>query len=313
MISICVVNKNSEKTIEQSLRSVLGQLDDNFEVVVIDESSDMSVEILEQLKKEYPSILKPFYYGKNPLGGVGSARNESIRRASGQYCIIHIDCDDVWEPHIKDFVSVFLEIEKNYNKPFLLAGHQLNMARKDFLLSIGPYQNVKHGEDRDLWMRLAKTNQYMPIDHVVFFERMKLDNIVHKTKAIKRTYWSIGDEIRGGKNFWKTFLEMFQTHPHLSLTMRISRVLFYLPAYFQNRTNSKIDQSLYFTSSIDWNNYKIAKFGTFIEISKIWGFSSTLDFLHDPVAKEIFLNKRSNLSYQEILHKINLDNKRNKL
>jgi glycosyltransferase involved in cell wall biosynthesis len=49
-ISICVINKNTEKTLEKSLRSVLNQIDNRFEVVVIDESTDQSPLILRKLQ-----------------------------------------------------------------------------------------------------------------------------------------------------------------------------------------------------------------------------------------------------------------------
>jgi glycosyltransferase involved in cell wall biosynthesis len=302
-ISICVINKNSEKTLEKSLRSVLDQIDSRFEIVVIDESTDSSPQILKRLESEYPEKLKSFYYGTQPLKSIGAARNMSITKATGSYCIMHIDCDDIWHPYISYFADVFLEIEKFMKKDFLLAGHQINMARRDFLLSVGPYQDIKHGEDRDLWMRLAKSGQYMPLDHVAFFKRLPLDNKTNKVKAIKRTYWSVGDEIRGGKKFKDLLSEVFKSFTHLTLAMKLSRLVFFPIAKIKFKNLTQIDKSLYFENESEWNSYKKRNFGTFSNIAPIWGFPKTLDFLSSKSARAIFENKRSDKKIEDIFNK----------
>ena len=308
-ISICVINKNSEKTIEKSLRSVLDQIDNRFEVVVIDESTDDSPQILKKLELEFPDKLKLFLLGTKLLKSIGAARNMSIINASGTYCIMHIDCDDIWYPYINYFADVFLEIEKYVKKDFLLAGHQINMAKRDFLLSVGPYQDIKHGEDRDLWMRLAKRRQYMPIDHVVFFERLPLDNKTNKVKAIKRTYWSVGDEIRGGKKFKGFFSELFEHYVHLTTIMKLLRVFFYPIAKVKYRKFTKRDSSQYFESAAEWNSYKKSHSGNFSEIALIWGFPQSLNFLSSKLAQAIFENKRSDKKIEEILIQENFSDK----
>jgi len=300
-ISICIVNKNSEATIEKSLRSVLSQIDETYEVVIVDESSDKSRDIINSLIEEYPELIKPIYLAKEEMGNIGQARNRSITEASGEYCIMHIDCDDIWEPHIKDFVAVFLQIEKLFSKNFLLAGQQINMARRDFLLSVGSYQPIEHGEDRDLWMRLAKRNQYMPIDHVVFFRRLPLTTKVNKMKAIKRTFWSVRDEIRAGRKFLDLVFDFFQSdHPH-SRKIRAIKILCFAIAKPTSRGMSKFDQKLYFNHSDEWNSYKRGHTGTYSNIAKVWGFSGSLDFLENSLSRSIFSHGRSDRFYEELL------------
>ena len=308
-ISICVINKNSEKTIERSLRSVLDQIDNRFEVVVVDESTDDSPEILKKLELEFPDKLKPYFLGTQTLNSIGVARNMSIIKSTGAYCIMHIDCDDIWFPYINYFADVFLEIEKHVKKDFLLAGHQINMAKRDFLLSVGPYQDIKHGEDRDLWMRLAKRCQYMPIDHVAFFERLPLDSKTNKIKAIKRLYWSVVDEIRGGKKFKNYVYELFEYLQHLHTILKLLRVLFYPIAKVESRKFTKIETSQYFENASEWNSYKKRHFGTYSEIALIWGFPQSLTFLSSRAAQDIFKNKRASKKIEEILIEKKFSNK----
>jgi len=304
--SICIINKNSEKTIELALRSVLSQLDGNWEVVIVDESNDNSRKIILQLQKEYPKLIKTVFLDGHDRGNIGDARNRSIAEASGDYCLMNIDCDDLWEPHILDFVNVYLHIEKNYPNSFFLAGHQINMARRDFLLSIGPYQSIEHGEDRDLWMRLAKRGEYMPLDHVAFFQRMPLTKKIHKVKALKRTFWSVRDEIRGGRRLTDFIHDLFDSSYVHSVQIRIWKILFYPLALKTSRAMNKFDASLYFENVKEWNNYKSSRSGTYEKIAKIWGFPSNLDFLQNEVSRLIFKFGRSEKVYNEIIHMQNI-------
>ena len=52
--SVCIPNYNMSDTIERALKSVLNQLDNRYEVLVVDDgSSDNSVEIVSKLCKEF--------------------------------------------------------------------------------------------------------------------------------------------------------------------------------------------------------------------------------------------------------------------
>ena len=124
---------NTEDTLEASLRSVLPQLTNEFEVVIVDESEDQSREILVQLQNEFP-IIRNIFLEKNAKRTIDDARNISIKEATGQYCIMHIDCDDYWHPYIREFIKVFENLEKIMGKDVLLAGHQINIAKKSFLI-----------------------------------------------------------------------------------------------------------------------------------------------------------------------------------
>lgn len=196
--SICIPNLNMANTIERALRSVLDQLNDSFEVIVVDDGSrDQSVSILRRLEKEYPN-LSVFELERDKNRTLAQTRNISISYARGEYLILHIDCDDYWHPYIKDFVLVYHQIEKVKGPNFLLSGQQINMGNAQFLRSHGPYQNGHMVEDRDMWYRLAKIGAYIPLDHVVFRERMELDRISALRKKILNPVIVLRDEIRGG-------------------------------------------------------------------------------------------------------------------
>src|SRR3990172_7137573 len=103
--SICICNYNMADTLERALVSVLDQVDRDYEILVIDDgSSDESVSILRALAGRY-TALRVIELERDPKRRLGETRNISVREARGEYVILHVDTDDVWEPYIKDFVA----------------------------------------------------------------------------------------------------------------------------------------------------------------------------------------------------------------
>lgn len=115
-ISIIVPVYNSEKYIGPCLNSIINQNYANFEVIIInDGSNDNSLEICEFFKNKYSNIIL-----LNKLNeGVSKARNDGIKKATGDY-LLFVDSDDYlepnalnkFEPYLKYFPDVIIG---NYN------------------------------------------------------------------------------------------------------------------------------------------------------------------------------------------------------
>lgn len=91
-ISVIIPAYNAEHTILDTIKSVQQQTFSDYEIIVInDGSEDRTLELVEQV--EDPR-LKVFSY-KN--GGLSTARNRGITRATGEY-ITFLDADDLWTP-----------------------------------------------------------------------------------------------------------------------------------------------------------------------------------------------------------------------
>ena len=210
--SICVPNLNMEKTIGEALRSVLSQIDHNYEMVVVDDGSkDNSINILEELKIEFTN-LRTIYLPRDKRRNLAETRNLSVENAKGDYCILHIDCDDIWEPYIQDFVKVFHALESIHVKPFLLSGQQINMGKRQFLLENGPYKNGHMLEDRDMWSRFFNLDAWISLDHVVFRTRLPLTLKQSLKKKFLLPIRQMKDNIDKGqnwsfycKNLWKKY------------------------------------------------------------------------------------------------------------
>lgn len=90
LISVIIPVYNGEKTIKQTIDSVLKQTFSDFELIVInDGSTDSTLDILASIQDPR---LKVFSY---PNAGQPASRNRGIAHAIGEY-ISFIDADDLW-------------------------------------------------------------------------------------------------------------------------------------------------------------------------------------------------------------------------
>ena len=89
-ISIIVPVYNVSEYLAKCLDSLVSQSFKNIEIIVVnDGSTDNSEEIVKEYQKRYMNI--KYFYKEN--GGLSSARNYGLEKATGEYIII-IDHDD---------------------------------------------------------------------------------------------------------------------------------------------------------------------------------------------------------------------------
>lgn len=212
--TIAVCNYNMSSTIERSLRSILDQLDDRFEVLVVDDgSTDNSVNIVQNLCEEYDA-LRLLALPPDPGRHLGETRNISVRNARGEHVLVQLDADDVYGPIIKDFVKIYETIRETKTDDFLFKGNSLTVAPREFLIQHGPYRNLPVGaEDLDMWRRL------LAFDSIVWLEHNS------PVTEIARTERSILTVLSGMRRGIRVRTGEFQTgiSPKSRLTWRINQ------------------------------------------------------------------------------------------
>lgn len=225
-----------EDTLERSLESILGQLDEHYEVVIADDgSSDGSVQVIKQMQQHYNN-LRLIELKRDRKRRLGLTRNIAIKEALGEYVLLHLDCDDVYAPYLKGFVAAFHQIEEAIEHDILLSGQHINMSRKDFLLGQGPYENIFRGEDRNLWVRMASIGAYIPFDHVDFCTR--LPKIINKgySKAIIYTWDHFENDFRSGAKFREWFsYEIIKKRAVFNWKLQILRIILGPLAYISSK------------------------------------------------------------------------------
>ena len=271
-------------TLERALPSVASQLDDDFEVLVVDDgSTDGSVSVLEKLAMEFP-LIRYIPLSRDRKRKLGETRNISVREAKGEYVILHVDADDVWEPFIKDFVSVFHRLESCMRRDILLSGQQINIGKRDFLLEHGPYRNTGRLEDRDLWTRLAAIDSYIPLDHRVFRTRLSRPQKLVFWKAVRSLWDRLLYDFRSGTDGTAYIVENLQgvvvsrSEPS-SLKNRLFRAFFVVPAYLASKFQEDLTPPEAMTSANAFADYRERTRGTYSEIMSRNGCDPSLAFL----------------------------------
>ncbi len=108
-ITVAIPVYNCEKTLKRCLDSVINQTFEDYEILIINDSSpDNSEEIcLEYLKRD-----KRIKYVRQPNGGLACVRNVALDKANGEY-LCFIDSDDYINQDALSFMYETAEKEKS--------------------------------------------------------------------------------------------------------------------------------------------------------------------------------------------------------
>ena len=105
-ISIVVVTFNAEKTLECTIKNIVGQTYSNKEIIIIDGcSKDSTVEIIKKYRNKID------YFVSEPDNGIYDAMNKALDSATGDF-IIFMGADDVfYKENTLEMIATKLENE----------------------------------------------------------------------------------------------------------------------------------------------------------------------------------------------------------
>lgn len=110
MVSIIMHAHNSAKFAEQSVRSVIAQTYQNWELLFVDNSSnDGTLNIVSRLKSKDPRIMLSQY---PIIQEAPTARLSALRNARGRW-VAFMECGDLWESNKLECQIAFME-ENDY-------------------------------------------------------------------------------------------------------------------------------------------------------------------------------------------------------
>lgn len=225
-ISVIIPAYNCDRTIAQTVNSVLTQTFGDLELIVIDDGSqDKTLEILSNISDPRVQV---FSY---PNAGVSATRNRGIAKATGDF-IAFLDSDDLWTP---DKLETQLEALQNdpdaavayswtdyidENGQFLRSGTHVTatgwvydkllvqnflengssaLIRQDALDRVGGFDESLFGpEDWDLYLRLAANDRFVAIPRVQILYRISTQSVSTNLQRQERQCLQVID--RGFKN-----------------------------------------------------------------------------------------------------------------
>lgn len=206
-ISFLLPVYNGERYLAETLRSLLDQDYEDYDVVIVDDgSTDRSREIIDRFGSDRLNVLE------RPNGGLVEALNFGLERMDCEY-VARIDADDVCYPHrlkaqmaFMDFTSAAavsarsLHIDEVGNilgvsgsfgifsadayavpalEPYL--PHPFMFARRDVFDEIGGYRHAHLAEDADISWRLSERHQIAVHGEVMGKYRLHTDSISAKS------------------------------------------------------------------------------------------------------------------------------------
>lgn len=210
LISVVIPAFNAERTLAETVDSVLKQSYRHVEIIIVnDGSTDNTLGVGEELAKQHPAV--SFYSKVNQ--GPAAARNHGFAHAKGTY-IVFLDADDFLAvSFLADCLAKFLEddglsvvytqtqfferVTGVFKLPTLSMQRLLiencltatAMIRSDMFREIGMYdESLRFAEDWEMWIRLfSKYPNAFKIEKPLFFYRRRnsLDSITDRNVTDK--------------------------------------------------------------------------------------------------------------------------------
>ena len=212
-ISVIIPVYNGEKTIRETIESALQQTFQDFELIIInDGSQDATLSIVNSIKD--PRI-KVFSY---PNTGSNPSRNRGVYHATGEY-IAFLDADDLWTPNKLESQLIALQANPQaavaYSwtnsidelGQFLRQGSHISVTgdvykqlllsnfldsgsnpliRAHTLAAVGGFdESLAHGEDLDMWLRLAAHYQFVAVPSPQILYRQSSNSVSSNIQSME--------------------------------------------------------------------------------------------------------------------------------
>jgi len=245
--SVIIPLYNKEKDIKKTLKSVLDQSFQDFEIIIInDGSTDASEEVVKSVSDN--RIL--LFTKKNE--GVSIARNHGVAKANSGY-VAFLDADDYWHPnHLDNLYSLIKKFPNNswyatafekkrnnnlinpiaspimdkgnnwmgevddyfkYSLVDCLAWTSAVCINKDFFNTLNGFDTtITHGagEDTDLWLRAALKSPLIFSNTISARHNLDSSNRISNTPTLKRNYMNLDnyEEVAKSNFFLKKYLDL---------------------------------------------------------------------------------------------------------
>jgi glycosyltransferase involved in cell wall biosynthesis len=160
--SICITHYNNNQTIRQSLETILNQVDELFEVVVVDNfSNDGSEKIL----KEYADAGKILLFQEKCSRGRG--RQLAFEKSKGGHILSNFELDNIYKPTVKHLIEAYhshcegnllLALSKTAKNRW--GNNGVTMSTRNLIERLGGWRDLQIYEDSDQYEHAASIGAF---------------------------------------------------------------------------------------------------------------------------------------------------------
>lgn len=223
LVSVIMPTYNCAKFIEASVKSVVSQTIEDWELIIVDDcSKDNTLQVLKPYLDRYPNI---HYYCLPENGGPAVARTEAMKRATGKY-IAFLDSDDLWSPDKLERQIAFMKQtgakfsctayeqmneegeslktvcippkKTNYRKMLRLSNPIGNLSVMYDREALGNYEvpPIKKRNDFALWLKILKDTPYCAgMPDVLGMYRIRANSVSSNKLSQVKYHWQLYHEI----------------------------------------------------------------------------------------------------------------------
>ncbi|HEV2139116.1 MAG TPA: glycosyltransferase family A protein [Nitrososphaerales archaeon] len=244
--SICITNHNTIETLRDSLESILNQIDNSFEVIVVDSlSNDGSEKVLVEYQQREKIKLITRKCSR------GQGRQIALENSLGEYVISHMDMDDVYRRELLKLIAFYhAKCEGKVMVAISCPGNwtqNVTIGRRELIKKIGGWRDLQYGDDWDLWSRAALSSNYswtvLPMSDMHKNRRSRSGFL----KNLRFRFRKYRDGMRLGRDLFRKEEEVSLSQKGAKLLARISLVFFPSSLGEFNR-NFKAADPAFFTS-----------------------------------------------------------------
>jgi len=211
LYSICITNFNTEDSVRQSLESLLNQVDERFEIIIVDNySDDASLNILRGYDGKQIKL-----FVKRCSRGLG--RQIAFENSSGKYMIGQMDMDDVFKPRLNELVQIY---HANFEGYMLETSDTIIVAPRQLVNAIGGYKDLNFVEDHELCSRAAQIGRFRFIDFKIKDCQIKEKKLNRRIRhIIERRYSMLRECFRiglGTRVIYENFFKVTEVKKNLA-------------------------------------------------------------------------------------------------
>jgi glycosyltransferase involved in cell wall biosynthesis len=218
-VSVVIPTYNRVQSLQEAIQSVLDQTYQDFEVIVVDDGSTDGTNEMVKKMADPSGHIRYIHQGNQ---GVSAARNYGIQEARGKY-IAFLDSDDLFLPNKLEYQvgyldnnssvglvhSSFINVDVHNNEIGItkarLQGHvykkclfgcammpSMVMIRSGVFEKVGRFdEELRIGEDTDLWIRIARHFKIGAISAPLVKYRVHQGNPHRDPDILDKVYWHI--------------------------------------------------------------------------------------------------------------------------